>query len=216
VARISTFVHRANIASPSSTTSTQLALTRLSADGFDPCAVIQTNPGNFQAWLKHASTLPKLLGTLAAQTLARRYHADPSAADWRRFGRLPGFTNRKPKHRRPDGRFPFVQLRSHSGRQYPMAEAFHHEITSLYQVREKQREARRLVLASRKVAKMPAPALEHFRTSPRYQNRPAAADFAFCLAAFRSGMTNNQISAPLNTTTSPATPTPPARHRLHP
>ncbi len=172
-------------------------LTRLSADGFDPCAVIQTSPGNFQAWLKHASTLPKLLGTLAAQTLARRYHADPSAADWRRFGRLPGFTNRKPKHRRPDGRFPFVQLRSHSGRQYPMAEAFHHEITSLYQVREKQREARRLVLASRKVATMPAPALEHFRTSPRYQNRPAAADFAFCLAAFRSGMTNNQIERAL-------------------
>jgi hypothetical protein len=175
----------------------QPALSSLSADGFDPCAVVQTSPGNFQAWLKHASTLPKLLGTFAAQTLARRYHADLSAADWRRFGRFPGFTNRKPKHLRPDGRFPFVQLRSHSGRQYPMAEAFHHEITALHQSREQQREARRLALASRYGATMPAPSLQHFRTSTSYQNRPAAADFAFCLAAFRTGMTEDQIKRAL-------------------
>jgi len=175
----------------------QSALTRISADGFDPCAVIQTSPGNFQAWLKHASTLQKLLGTLAAQTLARRYHADLSAADWRRFGRLPGFTNRKPKYRRPDGRFPYVQLRSRIGRQYPMAEAFHHEITALYQAREQQRETRRLALSSRQVATMPSPSLQHFRSSTRYHNRPAAADFAFCLAAFRTGMTDNQIERTL-------------------
>src|SRR5712671_6929241 len=43
---------------------------------------------------------PKLLGTFAAQTLAERYDADPSAADWRRFGRLPGFTNCKPKYKK--------------------------------------------------------------------------------------------------------------------
>jgi hypothetical protein len=34
---------------------------------------------------------------------------DPSAADWRRFGRLPGFTNCKPKYRKEDGLFPFVR-----------------------------------------------------------------------------------------------------------
>ncbi len=68
-------------------------LARLAADGFDPCAVVETSTGNFQAWLKHRSVFPKLLGTLAAQTLAGRYGADASAADWRRFGRLPGFTN---------------------------------------------------------------------------------------------------------------------------
>ena len=66
---------------------------------------------------------PKLLGTFAAQTLAARYDADPSAADWRRFGRLPGFTNCKPKYKRPDGLFPFVRLKSCTGEQYPMAES---------------------------------------------------------------------------------------------
>ncbi len=56
----------------------ETSLGRLSADGFNPCALVQTSPGNFQAWLKHARVFPKLLGTFAAQTLARRYDADPS------------------------------------------------------------------------------------------------------------------------------------------
>src|ERR1700730_15620998 len=47
----------------------------LSADGFTPCAVVETSVGNFQAWLKHAVVLPKLVGSLAAQLLARRYDA---------------------------------------------------------------------------------------------------------------------------------------------
>jgi hypothetical protein len=93
----------------------ETTLARLVSDGFNPCAVVETSAGNFQAWLKHPAVLPKLIGTFAAQTLANRYDADPSAADWRRFGRLPGFTNCKPKYRKPDGLFPFVQLRGHSG-----------------------------------------------------------------------------------------------------
>ena len=52
--------------------------------------------------------LRKAVSTFIAQELARRYQADPSAADWRRFGRLPGFTNCKPKHRQANGLFPFV------------------------------------------------------------------------------------------------------------
>ncbi len=75
----------------------ETSLARLAADGFNPCAVIETSAGNFQAWLKHSRIFPKLLGTYVAQTLAERYDADPSAADWRRFGQLPGFTNCKPQ-----------------------------------------------------------------------------------------------------------------------
>ena len=122
----------------------ETSLARLSADGFSPCAVVETSAANFQAWLKHPRVFPKLLGTFAAQTLAARYDADPSAADWRRFGRLPGFTNCKPKYRKGDGLFPFVRLRSHSGEQFPMAEAFVQEITNLYEQREQEREARRV------------------------------------------------------------------------
>jgi hypothetical protein len=44
-------------------------------------ADVETSASNVQAWLKHPAVLPKLLSTFAAQTLAARYDADPSAAD---------------------------------------------------------------------------------------------------------------------------------------
>ena len=177
----------------------EASLSRISEDGFNPCAVVETSAGNFQAWLKHPAAFPKLIGTFAAQTLARRYHADPSAADWRRFGRLPGFTNCKPKYRKPDGLFPLVHLKSHSGKQYPMAGAFVLEITKLYEEREREREARRMQasLCPQRRPGLLNLSLERFRTSAKYQDRPAAADIAFCIAAFANGMTDDQIERAL-------------------
>ena len=174
-------------------------IARLLSDGFNPCALVETSAGNFQAWLKHPAVLPKLVGTFAAQTLAGRYDADPSAADWRRFGRLPGFTNCKPKYRRPNGLFPFVQLRSHKGEQYPVAEAFIEEITKLYREREQEREARRVQasLSPRRGPRLSNLSLEQFRTAAKYLDRPAAADIAFCVAAYANGMTEDRIERAL-------------------
>ena len=121
----------------------QESVGRLSADGFEPCAVVETSPGNFQAWLKHHRTYETAVSTFIAQELARRYQADPSAADWRRFGRLPGFTNCKPKHRQTNGFFPFVLLRSCSGRPFAQAEGFGLEMVSRYQLQ--QEENRRII-----------------------------------------------------------------------
>jgi hypothetical protein len=173
----------------------EASLIRLSEDGFNPCAVVETSAGNFQAWLKHPAVFPRLIGTFAAQTLAMRYDADPSAADWRRFGRLPGFTNCKPRYRKPDGLFPFVRLKSHSGEQYPMAGAFVLEITKLYEEREQERESRRLQasLSPQRGPRLSNLSLERFRTSTKYQDRPAAADIAFCVAAYANGMTEDRI-----------------------
>jgi hypothetical protein len=172
----------------------ETSLARLVAEGFNPCAVVETSAGNFQAWLKHPRTFPKLLGTFAAQTLAERYDADPSAADWRRFGRLPGFTNCKPKYRKSDGLFPFVRLHSHSGQQYSRAE----EKTTLYEAREQEHEARRLEssLSPRRGPRLSKLSLERFRSSTKYQDRPAA-DIAFCVAAFANGMTEDRIGCAL-------------------
>jgi hypothetical protein len=175
----------------------QTSLARLSADGFDPCAVVETSIGNFQAWLKHAAVLPKLVGSLAAQLLARRYDADLSAAGWRRFGRLPGFTNCKPKYRKANGHFPFVRLISHTGQQYPMAEAFREEITKLYEAEEQKREVRwqQATLSPQRGGR--SLSLERFRTSTKYADRPAAADIAFCVAAFANGMGDDRIERAL-------------------
>jgi len=53
--------------------------------------------GNFQAWLKHDDVYPAPLATFHCTDPCQAVRRDPSAADWRRFGRLPGFTNCKPK-----------------------------------------------------------------------------------------------------------------------
>ncbi len=82
---------------------TPASLTQLTAEGYAPAAAIETSPGSFQAWLRHAQPLSKELGSLAAKTLADKFGADRNAADWRRFGRAPGFTNRKPQHRNAQG-----------------------------------------------------------------------------------------------------------------
>ena len=112
---------------------------------------------------------------------------------------VPGFTNCKPKYRKSDGLFPFVRLHSHSGQQYPMAEAFEQEITTLYQAREQEREAIRLQssLSPRRGPRLSNLSLERFRTSIKYRDRPAAADIAFCVAAFANGMTDDRIGSDL-------------------
>ena len=176
----------------------EATLAQLSADGFQPCAVVETSSGNFQAWLKHTAVLPKLLGTFAAQTLAARSGADPSAADWRRFGRLPGFTNCKPKYTRQDGLFPFVRLRNHSGQEFSSAKTFLEQITEAYEAREREREQRRAEsILSPQRGPRSLPSLERFRTSARYADRPAAADIAFCVAAYSNGMDEARIEQAL-------------------
>ncbi len=57
------------------------------------------------------------------------------------------------------------------------------------------------------------PSLERFRTSAKYQDRPAAADIAFGEAAFADGMPKTGSKLPLKATTSPAIPA--RRNELH-
>ena len=52
------------------------AIQRMKDEGFAPAVVVETSPGNFQAWLNHGQVLPKQLSTLAARTLAERYGGD--------------------------------------------------------------------------------------------------------------------------------------------
>ena len=151
------------------------SVARLAADGYEPCAVVETSLGNFQAWLKHDDAYPAPLSTFIAQTFAKRYGADPSAADWRRFGRLPGFTNCKPKYRKSNGLYPYVLLRSATGAQhhpvaYPATGRPSHSWLSF----------------------------ERFRNAPKFHDRPAAADLAFCVAALSLRMPEDAIATTLD------------------
>jgi hypothetical protein len=79
-----------------------------------------------------------------------------------------------------------------------MAEAFEQEITKIYEAQEQEREARRFQRSlSPPRGRSLNLSLERFRTSIKYQDRPAAADIAFCVAAYANGMIENRIERAL-------------------
>src|ERR1700753_4401342 len=116
------------------------AVKRMKATGFFPAAVVETSPGNFQAWLKHPHQLPRELSTMAARKLAEEFGGDRGAADWRHFGRLAGFTNRKAKYMNEDGLFPFVRLTEALGIEYPEGDKFTAAISAQREVDLRVRE----------------------------------------------------------------------------
>lgn len=83
---------------------------RLERAGYRPSVWVETSPKNFQAWVRVSKrpVKPSLL-TAVAKSLAQRFGADPNSADYRHYGRLAGFTNRKKKYKR-HGLFPFVLI----------------------------------------------------------------------------------------------------------
>ena len=176
----------------------RITLERLKAEGYAPAAVVETSPGSFQAWLRHEQPLSKELGTIAAKTLAEQFGADRSAADWRRFGRAPGFTNRKPQHRNALGLYPFARLHSYTGHRFAEASMFHARILTLQRTVEEERAAIRRSFASRSPHFFTPVSLARFRTSERYLDRPAAADMAFCIAACSQGWAVPDIAAELS------------------
>ena len=92
-------------------------LERMKAEGLTPAVITETSPGNYQAWVRvcpRNEALEPREHTLAAKALAARFGGDPNSADFRHFGRLAGFTNRKPEHMRGT-MSPFVRLDSYRG-----------------------------------------------------------------------------------------------------
>lgn len=81
-------------------------------DGLEPFLVVETSPKNVQCWVRlvERGAIPYDLVHSLLRELAERYGADPRAVSPLQPGRLPGFTNRKPKYRQPTGNFPFVRL----------------------------------------------------------------------------------------------------------
>lgn len=80
-------------------------------NGHEPCVVLQTSPGNLQAWVHVSATpLEPAVATEIGRELARLYRGDPASTGWRHLGRLAGFTNQKPKRRSPGGYPPWVKL----------------------------------------------------------------------------------------------------------
>jgi hypothetical protein len=86
-------------------------LDRMRRHGHHPCLVLQTSPGQLQAWIRVAiSGLEPCIATAVARQLAHGYGGDPASADGHHFGRLAGFTNQKPSRRIHGGFPPWVKI----------------------------------------------------------------------------------------------------------
>jgi hypothetical protein len=68
--------------------------------------VLETSPGNFQVWI-HS---PRPLSLTEKSFWLKKLHSDPAAHPRNRWGRAPGFRNRKEKYRTPQGEYPLARL----------------------------------------------------------------------------------------------------------
>ncbi len=175
------------------------AIHQMKQQGFEPCVVVETSPGNFQAWLNHGKVLPKTESTIAARLLAQRFGGDQGAADWRHFGRLAGFTNRKEKYRQEDGRHPFVRLIEAE------AERVHSQAARLEEViRSEHRGIIRedhvpCTVAARTDPSSPRPlkTIEDFRSNPRYAGDQNRIDLAYAIYALSQGVGETEVKSQL-------------------
>lgn len=172
------------------------AVERMNASGFKPAVLVETSAGNFQAWLKHPRALSKEVSTAAARALADRFGGDRGAADWRHFGRLAGFTNRKLKYQSAEGLFPFVRLMAAPGCTYQAADKFLEEVESKLQA-DAQRRAGQSMAAARLTRHESLKAIEDFRANQAYGGDLTRSDLAFAIYAFSHGVAEAQVETAL-------------------
>ena len=166
------------------------SIERMKAEGFHPALVVETSPGNFQAWLKHSRILSRELSTAAARALAKEFGGDLGAADWRHFGRLAGFTNRKEKYE-ADGLFPFVMLRQANGLPYPEADRFIAQIEQQLDRDRREREQRRTAVVREGDCVLRG--IDSFRANPTYAGDGTRIDLAYAIYALAHGVPDAQI-----------------------
>jgi hypothetical protein len=170
---------------------TAAGVSEMKKSGFQPAVLTETSPGNFQAWLKHAEMLPKDVGTAAARALAAKFQGDRGAADWRHFGRLAGFTNRKEKHRQPNGLYPFVRLAEATGEVYVEARQFIEKVKTDF---EKERAARaRRVYSPKRFEGTSLKSIESFRSNPAYGGDWTRIDLSYAIYALSRGVPESEV-----------------------
>lgn len=173
------------------------AIAGMRQTGFNPAVVVETSPGNFQAWLKHPEPLNKKLGTAVARTLAEKFAGDRGAADWRHYGRLAGFTNRKEKYRdATTGLHPYVRLVDANGGVYPEAANFISHLRAELEEQHRLEAQRRAELAAVQSAtprNRCLKTIDEFRSDARYGGDGTRVDLAFAVYALSHGLTPEQV-----------------------
>lgn len=119
-----------------------LVIDEMASRGYEAAASIETSPNNFQAWIRlvpaDAPEPSPAVATQAARSLTKSFGGDPAAVGSERFGRLPGFTNRKPSHER-NGFSPWVTIRSAAYRVASAGQALILKIERAFYIRAQQK-----------------------------------------------------------------------------
>ena len=170
------------------------SLERMKHSGFTPALIVETSPNNFQAWLNHGRALPKDASTVAARALAEQFAGDPGSADWRHFGRLSGFTNRKARYE-VGGRYPYVRLVHFTGEIYQSAPEFVLEVEKQVGAQRKELELRReKYLGHATSQKLTANKnIDAFRCDPRYAGDGNRIDLAYAVYALSHGVPEDDV-----------------------
>jgi hypothetical protein len=181
------------------------SLIQMEQSGFGPGVVIETSPGNFQAWLKHPEQLSKEMGTAAARALAEKFGGDRGAADWRHYGRLAGFTNRKNRYCDANtGLYPFVKLVQATGAMYPAAATFLAKVRTELEERHRMEQERRVAFSGScrdadGWARRRFKSIDEFRDDPRYGGDGTRIDLAFAIYALSHGVSTAAVESAIRT-----------------
>ena len=173
------------------------AIARMKVQGFEQAVVVETSPGNFQAWLKHGQVLEEATSTRVAKELALRFDGDPGSTDWRHFGRLAGFTNPKPNRRLESGLHPFARLVEANGRVYRQAPAFIAEVRVALAGAAMSKTGSDMDRAGQGGPESPLKALAEFHRDPRYAGDLHRADMAWARHAASMGLSASKIRTEL-------------------
>jgi hypothetical protein len=166
------------------------AVKRMKTEGFAPSLVVETSPGNFQAWVNHGEILPQRLSTLAARAIAEKFDGDRGAADWRHFGRLAGFTNRKQKYQGTYGDFPFVKIIGNwQAAAYTKAAEFLATIRKLTAQRDAELARSTMVISDRRLL-----SIDDFRANPTYAGDGNRIDLAYAVYALSHGLSTDSVT----------------------
>jgi hypothetical protein len=170
------------------------ALERMKSEGFQPAIIVETSPGNYQAWLNHGRVLPRAESTAAARALAEHFGGDRGAADWRHFGRLAGLTNRKQKYE-SNGMYPFVRLVDATGQPYSQRQSL---VDSVYrEVEIARKEWTHQSQPRAHVQDREPRSIEFFRAKPAYAGDNTKADLAYAVYALAHGVSEGDVKGAL-------------------
>ena len=137
--------------------------------------VVETSPGNYQVWIH--SIRP--LSLEEKRYWLKKLHSDPGADPHNRWGRCPGFRNRKQKHKILSGLYPLAKL--------------------IWIDWKNKADIPKIRFSSEKIATLPTQprwvvCQKNFTRSLYNRGNESATDFAYALALCRKGYNQTEIA----------------------